>query len=107
LKCWEHSANHATAQGKGLEHIFFIATGAYPAGHDLTPCLHYCVDRLLEKFKIFNLYYRLSELRSRDDIIKKIITSMDYSMCVPDIPSNNGGDVFQRFSDFLFQLLQT
>ncbi|KAF9126477.1 hypothetical protein BGW39_006597 [Mortierella sp. 14UC] len=36
--------------------------------------------RLLEKFKIFNLYYRLSELRSRDDIIKKIITSMDYSM---------------------------
>ncbi|KAF9316914.1 hypothetical protein BG003_001402 [Podila horticola] len=37
-------------------------------------------SRLLEKFKIFNLYYRLSELRSRDDIIKKIITSMDYSM---------------------------
>ncbi|KAF9928127.1 hypothetical protein FBU30_002629 [Linnemannia zychae] len=36
--------------------------------------------RLLEKFKIFNLYYRLSELRSRDDIVKKIITSMDYSM---------------------------
>ncbi|KAG0275117.1 hypothetical protein BGZ95_009172, partial [Linnemannia exigua] len=36
--------------------------------------------RLLEKFKIFNLYYRLSELRSRDDISKKIITSMDYSM---------------------------
>ncbi|KAG0286513.1 hypothetical protein BGZ96_009391 [Linnemannia gamsii] len=36
--------------------------------------------RLLEKFKIFNLYYRLSELRSRDDIIKRIITSMDYSM---------------------------
>ncbi|KAG9069606.1 hypothetical protein KI688_010510 [Linnemannia hyalina] len=36
--------------------------------------------RLLEKFKIFNLYYRLSELRSRDDIVKKIITSTDYSM---------------------------
>ncbi|KAG0367283.1 hypothetical protein BGZ54_004111 [Gamsiella multidivaricata] len=36
--------------------------------------------RLLEKFKIFNLYYRLSELRSRDDIVKKIITSMDYSI---------------------------
>ncbi|ORZ14895.1 Rapamycin-insensitive companion of mTOR, N-term-domain-containing protein [Lobosporangium transversale] len=35
---------------------------------------------LLEKFKIFNLYYRLSELRSRDDIVKRIITSMDYSM---------------------------
>ncbi|KAF8942829.1 hypothetical protein BGZ47_006093 [Haplosporangium gracile] len=36
--------------------------------------------RLLEKFKIFNLYYRLSELRSRDDVVKKIITSTDYSM---------------------------
>ncbi|KAF9580285.1 hypothetical protein BGW38_003131, partial [Lunasporangiospora selenospora] len=37
-------------------------------------------SKLLEKFKIFNLYYRLSELRSRDDIIKKIITSMDYGV---------------------------
>lgn len=39
-------------------------------------------SRLLEKFKIFNLYYRLSELRSRDDIVKKIITSMDYNLYV-------------------------
>lgn len=76
------------AQGKGSEHSFFIASGTYLAGHDLIPYLHYCVDRLLEKFKIFNLYYRLSELRSRDDIIKKIITSMDYNMYVPDISSN-------------------
>ncbi|KAF9114243.1 hypothetical protein BGX27_011369 [Mortierella sp. AM989] len=37
-------------------------------------------SKLLEKFKIFNLYYRLSELRSRDDIVKRIITSMDYSI---------------------------
>ncbi|KAF9171355.1 hypothetical protein BGX20_007728 [Mortierella sp. AD010] len=37
-------------------------------------------SRLLERFKIFNLYYRLSELRSRDDIVKRIITSMDYSI---------------------------
>ncbi|KAG0047318.1 hypothetical protein BGZ83_007616 [Gryganskiella cystojenkinii] len=37
-------------------------------------------SKILEKFKIFNLYYRLSELRSRDDIVKKIITSMDYSV---------------------------
>ncbi|KAF9355130.1 hypothetical protein BGX26_006953 [Mortierella sp. AD094] len=36
-------------------------------------------SKLLERFKIFNLYYRLSELRSRDDIVKRIITSMDYS----------------------------
>ncbi|KAF9434712.1 hypothetical protein BGZ76_007560 [Entomortierella beljakovae] len=39
-------------------------------------------SKLLEKFKIFNLYYRLSELRSRDDIAKRIITTMDYSMYV-------------------------
>ncbi|KAF9327607.1 hypothetical protein BG006_009105 [Podila minutissima] len=45
-----------------------------------TLCKSRSGSRLLEKFKIFNLYYRLSELRSRDDIIKKIITSMDYSM---------------------------
>ncbi|KAF9976709.1 hypothetical protein BGZ73_008016 [Actinomortierella ambigua] len=36
--------------------------------------------KLLEKFKIFDLYYRLSELRSRDDVVKKIITTMDYQL---------------------------
>ncbi|KAG0239686.1 hypothetical protein BGW41_007569 [Actinomortierella wolfii] len=36
--------------------------------------------KLLEKFKIFDLYYRVSELRSRDDVVKKIITSMDYQL---------------------------
>ncbi|KAF9182652.1 hypothetical protein BGZ50_004785 [Haplosporangium sp. Z 11] len=45
-----------------------------------TLCKSRSGSRLLEKFKIFNLYYRLSELRSRDDIVKKIITSMDYSI---------------------------
>ncbi|KAJ3298719.1 hypothetical protein HK104_010434, partial [Borealophlyctis nickersoniae] len=35
--------------------------------------------RLLERFKIFNLYYRLSELRSRDDLIKAMVTTMDYT----------------------------
>ncbi|GJJ68152.1 rapamycin-insensitive companion of mTOR [Entomortierella parvispora] len=45
-----------------------------------TLCKSRSGSRLLEKFKIFNLYYRLSELRSRDDIVKKIITSMDYSL---------------------------
>ncbi|KAK3821257.1 MAG: Rapamycin-insensitive companion of mTOR, N-term-domain-containing protein [Benniella sp.] len=37
-------------------------------------------SRLLEKFKIFNLYYRLSELRSRDYIAMRIIATMDYSI---------------------------
>ncbi|GBC19604.2 hypothetical protein RIR_jg41870.t1 [Rhizophagus irregularis DAOM 181602=DAOM 197198] len=36
--------------------------------------------RLLEKFKIFNTFYHLSELRSREDLIKAIITNLDYSL---------------------------
>ncbi|KAI8999819.1 Rapamycin-insensitive companion of mTOR, N-term-domain-containing protein [Gaertneriomyces semiglobifer] len=35
--------------------------------------------RLLEKFRIFSLLYRLTELRSRDDLVKAIITSLDYN----------------------------
>ena len=38
--------------------------------------------RLLEKFKIFTAFYHLSELRSREDLIKGIIENLDYSMCV-------------------------
>ncbi|KAL7420859.1 hypothetical protein Q5752_004812 [Cryptotrichosporon argae] len=36
--------------------------------------------RLLEKFKFFTAFYHLSELRSRDDIIKLIIECFDYSI---------------------------
>ncbi|KAJ3124003.1 hypothetical protein HK098_001434 [Nowakowskiella sp. JEL0407] len=36
--------------------------------------------RLLEKFKIFDLFYHLTELRNRDDLIKKIVTTMDYRL---------------------------
>ncbi|KND04740.1 uncharacterized protein SPPG_00443, partial [Spizellomyces punctatus DAOM BR117] len=35
--------------------------------------------RLLERFRIFSLYYRLTELRSRDDLVKAVVLSMDYS----------------------------
>ncbi|CAG8628166.1 8090_t:CDS:10, partial [Acaulospora morrowiae] len=35
---------------------------------------------LLEKFKIFNTFYHLSELRSREDLIKAIITNLDYGL---------------------------
>ncbi|KAI9140964.1 Rapamycin-insensitive companion of mTOR, N-term-domain-containing protein [Paraphysoderma sedebokerense] len=35
---------------------------------------------LLEGFKLFSLYYYLTELRSRDDIIKTIIRTMDFKM---------------------------
>ena len=36
--------------------------------------------RLLEKFKIFTAFYHLSELRSREDLMKLIIENLDYSM---------------------------
>lgn len=40
------------------------------------------VLRLLEKFKLFTAFYHLSELRSREDLIKGIIENLDYSMWV-------------------------
>ncbi len=36
--------------------------------------------RLMEKFKLFTAFYHLSELRSREDLIKGIIQNLDYSM---------------------------
>ena len=36
--------------------------------------------RLMEKFKIFSLFYQLSELRNRDDLKIAIITNMDYTL---------------------------
>ena len=35
--------------------------------------------RLLEKFKVFTVFYHLSELRSREDLIKGIIENLDYT----------------------------
>jgi hypothetical protein len=46
-------------------------------GPSLTCC------RQLEKFKIFTAFYHLSELKSREDLIKGIIENLDYSMYVP------------------------
>ncbi|KAI9291116.1 hypothetical protein K502DRAFT_368706 [Neoconidiobolus thromboides FSU 785] len=34
---------------------------------------------LLEKYNIFDLFYRVTELRSRDDLVKSIINHLDYS----------------------------
>ncbi|KAJ2956653.1 hypothetical protein NQZ79_g7530 [Umbelopsis isabellina] len=36
--------------------------------------------RIMEKFKIFNLFYQISELKARDDLKIAIITNMDYSL---------------------------
>ncbi|KAJ3208873.1 hypothetical protein HDU67_006498 [Dinochytrium kinnereticum] len=35
--------------------------------------------RLLEKFRIFNILYHLTELRSRDDLIKTFVRALDFS----------------------------
>ncbi|KAL6304381.1 Rapamycin-insensitive companion of mTOR, N-term-domain-containing protein [Sparassis latifolia] len=35
---------------------------------------------LMEKFRLFTAFYRLSELRSREDLIKSIIENLDYSI---------------------------
>ncbi|KAL1921894.1 uncharacterized protein VTP21DRAFT_10536 [Calcarisporiella thermophila] len=36
--------------------------------------------RIMERFKIFNQLYRLSESRSREDLIKAMVVNFDYSM---------------------------
>ena len=36
--------------------------------------------RLLEKFKFFTAFYQLSELRSREDLIRGIIENLDFSV---------------------------
>ncbi|KAI0220070.1 hypothetical protein L0F63_006941, partial [Massospora cicadina] len=41
--------------------------------------------KLLEKFHIFDLYYHVSELRSRDDLVRAIINSLDYRRGMPHI----------------------
>ena len=38
--------------------------------------------RLLEKEKIFSSFYYLSELRSREDLIKGIVENLDYSVYI-------------------------
>ncbi|KAJ3087070.1 hypothetical protein HK102_011873 [Quaeritorhiza haematococci] len=45
-----------------------------------TLCRYHDGLRLLERFKIFNLYYHLTELRNRDELIKFIVTTMDYNL---------------------------
>lgn len=43
-------------------------------GNELSLC-----NSLLERFNIFTAFYHLSELRSRDDLVKGIIQAIDYS----------------------------
>lgn len=46
------------------------------AGGVLTP------HSLLEKFKLFTAFYHLTELRSREDLLKGIIENLDYGQWV-------------------------
>ena len=45
-----------------------------------SPVVNVPLRRLLEKFKIFTAFYHMSELRSREDLIKLIVENLDYSM---------------------------
>ncbi|KAK4687008.1 rapamycin-insensitive companion of mTOR, partial [Tremellales sp. Uapishka_1] len=45
-----------------------------------TLCKHREGIKLLERFKFFTCFYHLSELRSRDDIVRIIIECFDYSI---------------------------
>lgn len=38
--------------------------------------------RLMERHKLFTAFYHVTELRSRDDLIKGIIKNLDYTMFV-------------------------
>jgi rapamycin-insensitive companion of mTOR len=58
---------------EGIEYVLL----ASDTDHVLTYVL-----RLMEKFKVFTAFYHLSELRSREDLIKGIIENIDYSMSV-------------------------
>lgn len=37
-------------------------------------------SRLLDHFKVFTSFYRISDLRSREDLAKAIIEHVDYTM---------------------------
>lgn len=49
--------------------------------------------RLLEKFKIFTAFYHLSELRSREDLMKLIIENLDYSTWVSLVSFDSNLDI--------------
>jgi hypothetical protein len=53
--------------------------------HSFAVCLRILTGqpRLMEKAKLFTAFYHLSELRSREDLIKGIIENIDYSMLAP------------------------
>lgn len=38
------------------------------------------INRLLDQFKVFTSFYRISDLRSREDLVKAIIEHVDYTM---------------------------
>jgi rapamycin-insensitive companion of mTOR len=47
---------------------------------EYTECILTKSNRLMEKFKVFTAFYHLSELKSREDLIKGIIENLDYTL---------------------------
>jgi large subunit ribosomal protein L17e len=62
---------------EGIECVFLSIFMPYPLSLTVPRDTNL---RLLEKFKIFTAFYHLSELRSREDLMKLIIENLDYSM---------------------------
>lgn len=56
---------------EGIEYVSFI--------NPISLFLMVCVS-LMERFRFFTLFYHISELRSREDLVKGIIENIDYTM---------------------------
>lgn len=52
----------------------------YVRSNHLCSSFTHAMARILEKFKVFTAYYHLMELRSREDLMIRIIETLDYSM---------------------------
>lgn len=73
------SLAHSIANRKASSAATTFRYGPVPSlifTHDRLP-------RLLERFKLFTLFYHLSDLRSREDLVKAIIDNLDYTTCAP------------------------
>ena len=61
---------------EGLESVFLASIAMVAQSHKPLP------RRLLEKFKLFTVFYSISELKNREDLVVRLIDNLDYSMCV-------------------------
>jgi hypothetical protein len=66
--------------------LFFASVGHLPPSNDADDrrrCVAIAVHSLLDQLKVFTAFYRISELRSRDDLVKAILLNIDYTLFGP------------------------